>query len=371
MASIHQFQHSCLSSLIQKPTTLFPSKPSPFTVSFSLNPSNAKLTSQNPLETTPQPQPQPQSQSQPEPEPGAVDPVKLAFQKAKAYKKSIEDGKKTKLDQRPVEGSGTTSIGKDGEDPVSVKVAMEKAKEYKKRKEVGGGGGVKGASENETNSGSKGENGENLGSGLVDKGNIKEKKLSISSMDFIGLNFDDKKKGRGLPAGLAPVVNPFLEGDLPEVEIIVGDTSKFKDSTTPMPQPSQEDNLDLYKPKVSTWGVFPRPGDISKTFGGGRTIRPGDVLETAEERAAKDERTKQLLAAYRKKVGLNVDPKLKSECEKALKDGDSLMDSGKLNEALSYYQKVMDKLPFQSELHGLAALQWSICLDSLNSKISQ
>lgn len=84
-------------------------------------------------------------------------------------------------------------------------------------------------------------------------------------MDFIGLNFDDKKKGRGLPAGLAPVVNPFLEGDLPEVEIIVGDTSKFKDSTTPMPQPSQEDNLDLYKPKVSTWGVFPRPGDISKT----------------------------------------------------------------------------------------------------------
>lgn len=79
--------------------------------------------------------------------------MKLAFQKAKAYKKSIEDGKKTKLDQRPVEGSGTTSIGKDGEDPVSVKVAMEKAKEYKKRKEVGGGGGVKGASENETNSG--------------------------------------------------------------------------------------------------------------------------------------------------------------------------------------------------------------------------
>lgn len=42
------------------------------------------------------------------------------------------------------------------------------------------------------------------------------------------------------------------------------------------------------------------------------------MLETAEERAAKDERTKQLLAAYRKKVGLNVDPKLKSECEKVL-----------------------------------------------------
>lgn len=32
-----------------------------------------------------------------------------------------------------------------------------------------------------------------------------------------------------------------------------------------------------YKPKVATWGVFPRPDNISKTFGGGRTIRPGEV----------------------------------------------------------------------------------------------
>lgn len=42
------------------------------------------------------------------------------------------------------------------------------------------------------------------------------------------------------------------------------------------------------------------------------------------------------------------------------------MDSGKLNDALPYYQMVMDKLPFKSELHGLAALQWSICQDSLS-----
>lgn len=44
-------------------------------------------------------------------------------------------------------------------------------------------------------------------------------------------------------------------------------------------------------------------------------IRPGEVLETAEEKAAKEARTKQLLAAYKKKIGLNIDPKLKSECE--------------------------------------------------------
>ncbi|XP_039159164.1 uncharacterized protein LOC104423571 isoform X2 [Eucalyptus grandis] len=72
-----------------------------------------------------------------------------------------------------------------------------------------------------------------------------------------------------------------------------------------------------------------------------------------------------LLLLTRKKMGLNIDAKLKSECEKALKDGDSLMDGGKLKEALPFYEEIMNKLPFQSELHGLAALQWSICQDSL------
>lgn len=42
------------------------------------------------------------------------------------------------------------------------------------------------------------------------------------------------------------------------------------------------------------------------------------MIETAEDRAAKEERTRQLIAAYKKQVGLSVDPKIKSECEKVL-----------------------------------------------------
>ncbi|KAJ0961224.1 hypothetical protein J5N97_000818 [Dioscorea zingiberensis] len=121
----------------------------------------------------------------------------------------------------------------------------------------------------------------------------------------------------------------------------------------------------LYKPKVSTWGVFPRPGNISKTFGGGRVIRPGEQLETAEDKAVKEKRTKELISAYREKMGLKIDPQTKLECEKALREGDILMDSGKLQEAMPYYEQVMKAVIFQSELHGLAALQWSICQDSL------
>ncbi|WMV10616.1 hypothetical protein MTR67_004001 [Solanum verrucosum] len=106
----------------------------------------------------------------------------------------------------------------------------------------------------------------------------------------------------------------------------------------------------------------------SAAFGGGRTIRPGEVLESAEEKAAKEARTRELLAAYKSRVGLTIDPNLKLECEKALKDGDSFMDLGKLKEALPFYEKVMNKLPFQTQLHGLAALQWSICQDSLRRR---
>lgn len=290
--------------------------------------------------------------------PAAIDPVKLAFEKAKAYKKEAKSKLVSKIEQNPVEDSGNKEV------PVSVKVAMERAKEYNKNKGVVGGG--KNGGESDTVSGLEKGNEGNLGNAVVEKTASKKGELSISGIDFMGLAFADKKRSRGLPPGLVPVSDPFSDGDLPEVEFIAGDTSYFEDTTASEPTLPQEYDSELYKPKVSSWGVFPRPGNISKTFGGGKVIRPGQALETAEERAAKEARTRELLAAYKSKSGLKIDPKLKSECEEALKDGDSLMNLGKLREALPYYEKVMDNLTFQSELHGLAALQWSICQDSLN-----
>ncbi|GMI87337.1 hypothetical protein like AT2G38780 [Hibiscus trionum] len=315
-------QHSWLSSL--KSPALFPPtnhhKNSLFKLSFSQSQSDeaSKSNSPNSLPTAP------------------VDPVKLAFERAKSYKK-------TKVN--PGGDSGGDAQNTDG-----VKVAMEK--ENGSEPTVAS---VKKTGSEDTPQQSK----------ILEKKIQKQEKLSVSSIDFVGLDFADKKKSRGLPPGLVPISDPFPEvGDLPDVEIIVGDTSRFGEATTPeMKQNTEEE--ETYKPKVSTWGVFPRPGNISKTFGGGRTIRPGEVLETEEDRNAKNERTRQLLAAYKKEVGLTVDPKLRSECDEALKDGDSLMDSGKLKEALSYYERVMEKMPFKSELHGVAAVQWSICQDSL------
>lgn len=143
------FQASWLSSL----NTISPTKPDifpsnaiknqsfkPFRISFSLNSANnepSQPSSPNSPETTS------------EVETGPVDPVKLAFAKAKEYKNLAHSSRKLELEQNPVEesdgiangngGSGLVSDGGSGETkevPDSLKIAVEKAKEYKKNKDT-------------------------------------------------------------------------------------------------------------------------------------------------------------------------------------------------------------------------------------------
>lgn len=89
----------------------------------------------------------------PEAEPGPVDPVKLALENAKAYKKSVQMNKNSKIEKNPAEdsggiagnggtGAGSDSDGGEKELPASVNIAMEKAKEYKKSKGAVGGGDI-------------------------------------------------------------------------------------------------------------------------------------------------------------------------------------------------------------------------------------
>ncbi|CAH2058785.1 unnamed protein product, partial [Thlaspi arvense] len=328
------FNHCWLSSPLAETPTFFFFSPSPQPKSLKLSVFRNKS---SPLPNSSSPDRSPEVEL-------AVDPVKLALKKAEAYKKSKSELKKPERNAEEL-----------------LKLAKQKADDYKKQKELGADG-VTEAKPSST------EQSFVRSSNKVDEENDgKKKELKVSSIDFVGLGFADKKSTRGLPPGLVPVVDYFPGGDLPEVEFIVGDKARFAETEKELEQEGNE-NSDVYKPKVSTWGVFPRPSNISKTFGGGRTIQPGDSVETAEERTAREERTKQLLTAYKESIGLNIDPKLKLECEEALEKGNSLMDSGKLKEALPYYEKVMEKIVFKSELHGLAALQWSICQDSLRKE---
>lgn len=40
------------------------------------------------------------------------------------------------------------------------------------------------------------------------------------------------------------------------------------------------------------------------------------MLEAAEDRAKKEKRTEEFIAAYKSKMGLTIDPKIKAACEK-------------------------------------------------------
>lgn len=118
-------------------------------------------------------------------------------------------------------------------------------------------------------------NSEDAREDFLQRNSSNKEELKISSVDFLGLDFSEKKNYKGRRPGLAPVAEPLFNVDFPEVEIIVGDASKVQ-RTTPQKLnigEEKEDTSNIYKPKVSTWGVFPRPGNISKTVGN-RTCVP-------------------------------------------------------------------------------------------------
>ncbi|KAL6766908.1 CPLD68 [Auxenochlorella protothecoides x Auxenochlorella symbiontica] len=120
-----------------------------------------------------------------------------------------------------------------------------------------------------------------------------------------------------------------------------------------------------YQPSVSTWGVFPRPADISKTYGGGRTLRPGAALESAEAAAARTARIDAALAQYRRNVGLDVDPDAAAAAQKLVDSGAGYFRVGQLQAALAEYQAAGLLVPMKSAVGGDAALGAALSLDSL------
>lgn len=131
MASLQPSWPSALNTM----NTISPSKPTffpstnlnrtysvkPLKLFSSVNPSGAE--SSEPISPN-------SSDTTPEPVAGAKDPVKLAFEKAKAYKKEVKSKLVSTVEQNPVGDAGTKQV------PASVQVTVEKAKEDNKNKGV-------------------------------------------------------------------------------------------------------------------------------------------------------------------------------------------------------------------------------------------
>jgi hypothetical protein len=72
-----------------------------------------------------------------------------------------------------------------------------------------------------------------------------------------------------------------------------------------------------YKPKVKTWGVFPRPENISDAYGGGKNIPIGGKVIPRDDPDAlrRDQEIQARLARYRKGQGIDMEREKKHEPE--------------------------------------------------------
>ncbi|KAF6250505.1 hypothetical protein COO60DRAFT_1646775 [Scenedesmus sp. NREL 46B-D3] len=128
---------------------------------------------------------------------------------------------------------------------------------------------------------------------------------------------------------------------------------------------------DKYKPKVTTWGVFPRPSNISQAFGGGRNIRPGQELETPEQRAQRQ--AEYAAALQRFKAATFVDSLSDEElaaAQQGFDRGMALFKRGALQDALALFDEALPgrgKVPLKSKLGGLSTLQAAVCYDTLGN----
>lgn len=126
-------------------------------------------------------------------------------------------------------------------------------------------------------------------------------------------------------------------------------------------------DVEMHKPRVSTWGVFERPKDISKTYGGGRTIGVGGVKLDPVEEARKKERAKELLDKYFSKNSPEVQKEQDhaEEIERARDNGRKLMSFGDRYGALEELESVKEYLAWKGKLSAEVYIDLALAYESI------
>jgi tetratricopeptide (TPR) repeat protein len=121
---------------------------------------------------------------------------------------------------------------------------------------------------------------------------------------------------------------------------------------------------DMYKPKSGSWGAFPRPRDISKTYGGGRRVGAGF---SKEDDAVANMKTQRLLKDYRRKVGIEVPTEQEhaAEIDEALKIGQLAMQRGIYATAVSALEKVTQWCSTNSKVGSKVYLELAMAYEAL------
>ena len=134
---------------------------------------------------------------------------------------------------------------------------------------------------------------------------------------------------------------------------------------------SEEDKKKLqnYKPARGSWGVYPRPKNISTAYGGGKRVgvgAPGASAEEAEKRRKEEEETLEKLRVYREKVGRvnKLEKANAAAIQKALETSRGFMMSGQYARAVSELEDVSMFCSSGTKLGGEAFLELAMAYEA-------
>eukprot|EP01035_Chromulina_nebulosa_P017194 gene17194-22714_t len=149
-----------------------------------------------------------------------------------------------------------------------------------------------------------------------------------------------------------------------EAEIILNKTLELLNDV-PVNKSSKIDEEDLYTPARSSWGVFQRPRDISKSYGGGRVISREEMMKIDEEYERKQKENKES-----QRIILNEAMRSEVQNEKLIKDtltrARNLMGIGDRRKAIEILEKVTGFLTWTSELGGETWLEYAMTLETVD-----
>lgn len=127
-----------------------------------------------------------------------------------------------------------------------------------------------------------------------------------------------------------------------------------------------------YKPRVSTWGVYPRPDNISRAYGGGRKITEGGVNLQSTECQKRDARVSQMLAAFRTSPdGTNKADEEEvhaDEITRAVERAEQLMRETRTKEAIDELELVEKYINEKSLKGGQFLLTLAMAYESIGKR---
>lgn len=164
-----------------------------------------------------------------------------------------------------------------------------------------------------------------------------------------------------------------MESTMAEAEALLGGKASKRTNVTSVGGTWQKPStVETYRPSGSgSWGVFERPRDMSKAMGGGRRVGVGAPdTETPEERAAKAQRTAELLAAYRSALGDQeaYEREHGDQIEEAITTAQRYMASGNIRRAICTLEPVWANVSAKSELGGKTGLELGMALDAAGDR---